>query len=169
MLWNDRSKPLTPASTPLAPGSMAPNFRLPWKPEQTLDLRKTTGRPVVLAFYPADWEPVSIDQLRQLHETLPELVRLGAQVLGLSVDSVWSHAAFARELALTFPLLADFHPKGAVARAYGVIREADGTSERALFVINPHGRIAWSYVAPLCVNPGIDGILTVLETMEKSW
>ena len=66
---------------------------------------------------------------------------------------------------LKFPLLADFEPKGAVARSYGVYREADGTTERALFVIGADGRISWSYVSPIEVNPGADGILEALEKL----
>lgn len=169
MLWNDRSKVFTPIQTPVLPGLLAPNFRLQWKPEQTLELRKTIGRPVILAFYPGDWEPVSKEQLIQYQEAFPEFVQLGAQLFGISVDSVWSHNAYSKELHLSYPLLSDFQPKGKVARIYGVYREKEGISERALFVINPRGRIAWSYIAPLCVDPGIDGILTALENMERIW
>jgi peroxiredoxin len=97
------------------------------------------------------------------NEILPEFRRLKAQLLGISVDGVWCHAAFASDRKLHFPVLADFEPKGSVARAYGVYRQADGTTERALFVIDAEGIIAWSYVSPLGVNPGAEGILAALE------
>jgi peroxiredoxin len=123
------------------------------------------GRPVILAFYPADWSPVCGDQMALYNEVLPEFERYNAQLLGISVDSVWCHAAFGRDRKLHFPLLADFEPKGAVARRYGAYRERDGFSERALFVIDGAGIVRWSYVSPVDVNPGADGILRALETL----
>src|SRR5437868_6389174 len=101
-------------------------------------------------------------------EILPEFERLDAQLLGLSVDGVWCHRAFAEDRKLRFPLLADFEPKGHVAREYGVYREEDGTSERALFVVDADGMIAWSYVSPIEVNPGADGILEALEALSTT-
>ena len=101
------------------------------------------------------------------NEILQEFQKLGAELLGISVDGAWCHTAFSRERKLHFPLLADFEPKGAVARLYGVYREIDGTTERALFVINELGVIHWSYVSPVGVNPGADGILSALEELNK--
>jgi peroxiredoxin len=101
------------------------------------------------------------------NEILPEFKRLRAQLLGISVDGVWCHTAFAKDRHLHFPLLADFEPKGAVARMYGVYRQDDGTSERALFVIDSSGMIAWSYVSPVGINPGADGILAALEDLAS--
>jgi peroxiredoxin len=100
------------------------------------------------------------------NELLPEFQRLGAELFGISVDSAWCHLAFADDRKLRFPLLADFEPKGEVARRYGVYRLPDGTSERALFVIDDDGIIRWSYLSPAEINPGADGILTALETMQ---
>ena len=99
------------------------------------------------------------------NEILPEFREYGAELLGISVDGVWCHKAFAEQRKLHFPLLADFEPKGAVARKYGVYREADGITERALFVIDAAGTIRWSYVSPIGVNPGADGILRALEAL----
>src|SRR5262249_46856855 len=96
---------------------------------------------------------------------LGEFARFGAQLLGISVDGAWSHRAFAEARKLHFPLLADFEPKGAVAKSFGVYRDADGCSERALFVIDGEGVIRWSYVSPVGVNPGADGILEALEEL----
>jgi peroxiredoxin len=150
----------------LPPGTEAPDFELNSTPDQKVDLRHFRGRPVVLAFYPADWSPVCGDQLALYNEILPEFNRYAAQLLGLSVDGVWCHTAYARYNKLHFPLLADFEPKGQVARTYGVYRHGDGVSERALFVIDPQGIIQWSYVSPLGVNPGADGILRALEELQ---
>jgi peroxiredoxin len=151
---------------PLSPGTPAPDFRLRRAPYQTLSLSSLLGQLVVLAFYPADWEAVSAEQLATLQQCLPELRRLGAALLGLSVDGVWCHLAFARAHRLDFPLLADSEPKGLVARAYGVYRERDGTSERALFVLDAAGVIRWREVVPPSVDPGADGILTALERLR---
>jgi len=101
------------------------------------------------------------------NEILPEFGKLGAELLGISVDGAWCHTAFSRDRKLHFPLLADFEPKGAVARLFGVYREGDGTSERALFVIDADGVIHWSYVSPVGVNPGADGILSALEELQN--
>jgi peroxiredoxin len=100
------------------------------------------------------------------NQVLPEFHKHRAVLLGVSVDGSWCHAAFARDRNLHFPLLADFEPKGAVARAYGVYRALDGESERALFVIDAQGVIRWSYVSPVGINPGADGILTALEALD---
>ena len=147
----------------LPPGTPAPDFTLPAGPDAPVSLRDFRGRPVVLAFYPADWSPVFGDQVTLYNEILPEFEALGAQLLGVSVDGPWCHAAFARDRKLRFPLLADFEPKGAVARRYGAYRDADGVSERALFVIDAGGVVRWSHLSPIDVNPGADGILAALE------
>jgi peroxiredoxin len=130
-----------------------------------VSLKDLRGRPVVLVFYPADWSPVCGDQVVLYNEILSLFEEYEAQLLGISVDGVWCHRAFAEAKNLDFPLLADFEPKGAVARAYGVFREGDGFSERALFVIDAEGVIRWSHVSPIDVNPGANGILANLEAL----
>ena len=102
------------------------------------------------------------------NEVLPVFRKHGAVLLGLSVDGTWCHAAFAKDRGLHFPLLADFEPKGAVARDYGVYRAEDGECERALFVIDGAGIVRWSFVSPSGVNPGADGILRALEDLARS-
>ncbi len=151
----------------LPAGTVAPNFTLHVTPDQTLTLSELLGRPVILAFYPADWSPVCGDQMALYNEILSEFQKFGAELLGVSVDGPWSHAAFAETRHLHFPLLADFEPKGAVARQYGAYRAADGFCERALFVIDKNGIISWSYCSPVAVNPGADGILQALEDLPK--
>ncbi len=154
-------------AAPLPVGSPAPDFELPAGPGQTVSLAQLRGRPVILAFYPADWSPVCSDQMALYQAVLPEFQQFGAALLGVSVDSVWSHVAFAKDRNLEFPLLADFEPKGEVARAYHVYEPEGGTSERALFVIDADGIVRWSYVSPIDVNPGADGILRALEGIGK--
>ncbi len=151
----------------LTAGTPAPDFTLHVTPDQTLSLSELRGTPVILAFYPADWSPVCGDQMGLYNEILPEFHKFGAQLLGVSVDGVWCHEAFAKDRRYHFPLLADFEPKGAVAQAYGAYRKQEGISERALFVIDKNGVIAWSYVSPVAVNPGADGILQALEDLPK--
>ena len=146
-------------------GTAAPDFKLPVTPDQKLSLGELKGQPVILAFYPADWSPVCGDQMALYNEILPEFHKHGARLLGISVDGVWCHAAFAKDRHLGFPLLADFQPKGAVARSYGAYREDEGICERALFVIDGKGTISWSYCSPIAVNPGADGILEALEAL----
>ncbi len=150
----------------LPAGTPAPDFSLNSTPDQTVKLSEFRGQPVVLAFYPADWSPVCGDQMALYNEMLPEFQDLGAELLGISVDGSWCHAAFSRDRKLHFPLLADFEPKGAVARLYGVYRQGEGICERALFVINADGVIHWSYVSPVGVNPGAEGILSALEELQ---
>jgi peroxiredoxin len=146
-------------------GTTAPDFTLPVTPDQKLSLSELKGQPVILAFYPADWSPVCGDQMALYNEVLPEFQKHGARLLGISVDGAWCHAAFAKDRHLHFPLLADFHPQGAVAQSYRAYRENDGYSERALFVIDKKGIISWSYCSPVAVNPGADGILEALEEL----
>jgi peroxiredoxin len=153
--------------TALPPGTEAPDFTLRSTPDQWLTLSEFQGQPVVLAFYPADWSPVCGDQMALYNEILKEFHDLGAELIGISVDGAWCHAAFARDRKLHFPLLADFEPKGDVARRYGVYRDTDGVSERALFVIDADGKVHWSYVSPIGVNPGADGILSALEELQN--
>jgi len=161
------TQPATPvhASTILRAGTPAPDFALSSTPDEQLRLTDFRGRPVILVFYPADWSPVCGDQVALYNEILSEFREYGADILGISVDSVWCHAAFARDRNLHFPLLSDFEPKGAVSRLYGAYREKDGFSERALFVLDRDGIIRWSYLSPVDVNPGADGILNALDSL----
>jgi peroxiredoxin len=151
----------------LAAGTVAPAFSLHVTPDQKLLLSELRGKPVILAFYPADWSPVCGDQMALYNEILPEFQKHGAELIGVSVDGVWCHEAFARDRHLHFPLAADFEPKGQIAMSYGAYRAEEGVCERALFVIDRNGVIAWSYRSPIAINPGADGILHALENLPK--
>ena len=151
----------------LSPGTAAPSFMLRVTPDQNLSLEELRGRPVILAFYPADWSPVCGDQMALYNQVLPMFHKLNAELLGISVDGAWCHKAYAEQRNLHFSLLSDFEPKGAVAKQYGAYREKDGVCERALFVLDRNGIVFWSYLSPIAVNPGADGILDALERLPK--
>ena len=159
------SKPPRRRSPAATVGTRAPDFRLTTTPGQQVSLSGLRGRPVILAFYPADWSPVCGDQMALYNEILPEFERHGAQLLGISVDGPWCHTAFTENRKLRFPLLADFEPKGEVARRYDAYRSKEGIAERALFVLDADGVIRWRFVSPIGVNPGAEGILKALESL----
>lgn len=154
-----------PGAGILQAGAPAPDFTLKSTPDQPVSLRELRGKPVVLLFYPADWSPVCGDEMALFNELLPDFRQHGAELLGISVDGVWCHFAFSHDRGLHFPLLSDFEPKGAVARAYGAYRERDGYAERALFLIDGDGIIRWSYCSPVGVNLSADSILSALEAL----
>jgi len=135
--------------TPLPSGTLAPDFELPSTPDQKVTLSDFRGQPVILVFYPEDWSPVCSDQLGLYQAVLPEFQKHGAELLAISVDSAWSHLAFAKDRNLHFPLLSDFEPKGEVSRAFHAYRPEDGTSARALFVLDADGVIRWSFLSPV--------------------
>ncbi|MET0465853.1 MAG: redoxin domain-containing protein [Chitinophagaceae bacterium] len=152
----------------LSPGTKAPDFTLYSTPDQQVSLSEFKGKRVILAFYPADWSPVCGDQMALYNETLRFFHKSNAEVIGISVDGKWCHLAFSKDRNLHFPLLADFEPKGAVASLYGVFDEKLGECKRALFVLDEEGIIRWSYLSPVGVNPGADGILDALEEMDST-
>jgi peroxiredoxin len=152
----------------LGAGTPAPSFDLPVTPDQRTQLSEFQGRNLVIAFYPADWSPVCGDQLALYNEALPEIERLDAALVGVSVDGAWCHAAYAQSRNLHFPLLADFEPKGEVSKRYGAYEYGLGMSMRALFVLDAAGTITWSYRSPIGVNPGVNGILSALEAMNSA-
>lgn len=151
----------------LLPGTPAPKFKLNATADQKLTLDELLGKPIILAFYPADWSPVCSDQMALYNEVLPEFRKYEAELVGISVDGVWCHAAFSENRHLHFPLLADYQPKGSVSKKYGVYRSREGCCERALFVIDKNGIITWSYLSPVAENPGADGILEALGSLSK--
>ncbi|WP_406042121.1 redoxin domain-containing protein [Micromonospora sp. NBC_00898] len=149
----------------IRPGRPAPGFTLPATPDgRQVGPEQFRGHPVVLAFYPADWTPVCGDQMALYQAAMPELERYDAVVLGISVDSRWSHQAFADSRGIRFPLLADFEPKGEVARRYGAYTP-QGQAARALVVVDRQGTVAWTQLSPADVNPGVDGILDALDRL----
>jgi peroxiredoxin len=151
----------------LKPGEIAPDFSLSCTPFEKTSLSQLRGRPVVLLFYPADWSPVCSDELSAFNKYLPEFDRLGAKLLAISVDGVWSHRAFKTAYRYEFPLLSDFEPKGQVARSYGAYREHDGFCERALFIVDRSGVVRWNYLSRVEINPGVTELLSEMEKISK--
>lgn len=154
-------------STLLQPGVPAPNFKLKSSDGEEISLSQFRGQPVILAFYPADWSPVCGDQVGLYNEVLSLFEEHSAQLLAISVDGVWCHRAFVENRNLKFPLLSDFEPKGEVSRRYGIFNHEKGVSQRALFVVDSQGFIRWSYLSPVDVNPGANGILAALEAINS--
>lgn len=152
----------------LKPGIQAPDFTLNVTPDQKISLSDFQSKPLIIVFYPADWSPVCSDEMTIFNELLPEFRKHQAELVGISVDGYWCHAAFAKNNHFHFPLLADFEPKGAIAKKYGAYREKDGVCERALFLVDKNGSIAWSFLSPIGENPGADGVLEALESLSKS-
>jgi peroxiredoxin len=144
-------------------GAEAPEFTLPDQDGRQVSLPDFRGQTVVLAFYPADFSPVCTDQLSVYQEVLSELEERGATLVGISVDGAFCHRAFRSHLNLDIPLLADFHPKGEVARAYGVWSDEYGVSGRALVMVGPQGTVEWSYMSPPLEVPGANLIFDALD------
>lgn len=154
-------------NAPLPPGTRAPEFALPDASGRIVRLADFSGKPVVLVFYPLDWSPGCSQQLDLYQHELNEFERYGAAIVGISVDSIYSHGAWAAVRGITFPLLADFNPKGDVARRYRVYRDTDGFSERALYVIDGDGVIRHSEVSPFLHHiPDIYGLFKVLDSLK---
>lgn len=147
----------------IQPGSPAPDFTLPDQDGKKVSLSGFRGRTVVLVFYPSDFSPVCTDQLSVYQEVLPQLEEEGAALVGISVDGAFCHKAFQQHHNLTIPLLADFHPKGEVAKAYGVWSEEYGVAGRALVMVGPDGTVTWSYLSPPLEVPGANLIFDALE------
>jgi peroxiredoxin len=145
-------------------GTEAPDFKLPDQDGHEVSLSDFRGQTVVLAFYPADFSPVCTDQLNVYQEVLGELEGRDARLVGISVDSAWTHKAFQAHLGVTIPLLADFHPKGEVAKAYGAYNEERGVARRALVMVGPDGVVQWSYESPSPLEvPGANLIFDALD------
>jgi peroxiredoxin len=156
------------ANQPLPVGTTAPDFTLADAHGRPVSLTDFRGSPVVLVFYPLDWSPTCSDQLSLYQSESEEFERLGARVVGISVDSIYSHGAWAAVRGISFPLLADFQPKGEVARRYGVYREHDGFSERALYIVDGDGVIRFAHVSPkLDQVPDIYELFRVLESLRQ--
>lgn len=148
-------------------GTKAPEFELPDANGNLVRLSDYQGKNVVLVFYPLDWSPACSDQLSLYQSELAEFEQANAQLLAISVDSIYSHGAWAAVRGLTFPLLADFHPRGQVARLYNVMRDSDGFSERALFVIDGRGTIRYAHISPRLNHiPDIYELFNILKQLE---
>lgn len=148
-------------------GTIVPDFKLKSTENTFISLIDLKGKPAILVFYPGDNTPVCTNQLSLYNEIQTQGLfnDYNAQIIGISVNDIHSHYLFVKNLGLTFPLLADDDPLGRVTKAFGVFNEKSQQSERALFVLNAEGKIHWSYVAPINVNPGAEGIFQALDSL----
>ena len=153
----------------IEPGTPAPDFTLRDQDGKEVSLSDLRGETVVLAFYPLDFSPVCTDQLNVYQEVLPELEARGARLFGISVDSAFCHKAFQQHLGVSIPLLADFEPKGEVARKYGVYMDERGHNQRALVLIGPDGVVRWSHRSPSPLEvPGANLIFDALDQQHAA-
>ncbi len=152
----------------LQTGTKAPDFELHVTPDQKLKLSELSDKNVVLIFYPADWSPVCGDEMALFNQAKPIFDRYNAQLVGISVDSAWSHTAYAQANHIHLPLLSDFEPKGAVSKSYGIYHEDSGTAGRALFLIDTNGIIQYAHLSPDAINPGADGVLARLKEIHNN-
>jgi peroxiredoxin len=148
----------------IEPGTPAPEFTLNDQDGEPISLSGLRGRKVLLVFYPADFSPACTDQLSVYQEVLSQIEEKGVALLGVSVDSAWSHRAFREKVGIEIPLLSDFHPKGEVASKYGAYLEKWGTSNRSLVLIDEEGVVAWVHESPSPLEvPGANLIFDALE------
>ena len=148
----------------IEPGSKAPDFTLSDQDGSKVSLSDLEGQTTVLVFYPMDFSPTCTDQLNVYQEVLPELEEKGVKLVGISVDSAFAHKAFQKHLGVSIPLLSDFHPKGEVAKAYGVFIDERGHNQRALVMIGPDLTVKWAHQAPTPLEiPGANLIFDALE------
>jgi len=151
----------------IAAGETAPEFTLRDQDGKEVSLSDFRGRKVLLVFYPLDFSPVCSDQLSIYQEVKPQIAEQGVEMVGISVDSAFAHKAFQEKLGIDTPLLADFEPKGEVARAYGAYIDATGHANRSLVLIDEQGTVEWAHESPTPLEiPGANLIFDALASVE---
>jgi len=151
----------------VATGQMAPEFTLKDQSMKEVKLADFRGKkPVVLIFYPLDWSPTCTQEHACVVNEMKRFEQLNAQVLGVSVDSAWSHKAYAEKMHIEYPLLADFQPRGAVGTQYGVYLADKGITGRAIFIIGKDGKIAWAKNYDIPVVPDVDEVAKALSSVQ---
>jgi mycoredoxin-dependent peroxiredoxin len=150
----------------LAVGQHAPEFTLKDQNQKEVKLSDFKGKNVVIVFYPLDWSPVCTNEHACFVNDMKRFEQLNAQVLGLSVDSVWSHKAYADKMGIHYPLLADFHPKGAVAEKFGVYLGDKGISGRAIAIVDRGGKVAWFKNYDIPTVPDIAEVQQALSKVQ---
>ena len=153
----------------VAVGQTAPDFTLPNQDKQEVKLSDFAGKKnVVLVFYPLDWSPVCTNEHACFVNDMKQFETLDAAVLGVSVDSVWSHKAFAEKMGIKYPLLADFQPRGAMAEKYGVFLADKGITGRAVVIVNKEGKVAWVKNYDIPVVPDIKEVASALQQVKAA-
>jgi peroxiredoxin len=149
----------------IAAGEPAPEFTLRNQDGEKVSLADYRGRRVLLVFYPLDFSPVCSDQLSIYQEVKPQIAAQGVELVGISVDSAYAHKAFQEKLGIDTTLLADFEPKGEVARAYGAYIEKVGTANRSLVLVDEEGTVEWVHESPTPLEiPGANLIFDALDS-----
>jgi peroxiredoxin len=173
-----RLKPSIPSAAPsrtyirggimaVSVGQPAPEFALKDQSQKEVKLADFKGKKnVVLVFYPLDWSPVCTNEHACMVNDMKKFESLDAQVLGVSVDSVWSHKAFAEKMKISYPLLADFNPRGAMADKYGVYLAEKGITGRAIVIVNKQGHVAWVKNYDIPVVPDVNEVAQALSDMK---
>jgi peroxiredoxin len=151
---------------PIGVGQPAPDFTLRGNDDKDHKLSDLKGKNVVLAFYPLDFSPVCTNEHVCFRDDLTQFQSLNAEVLGISVDSTWAHKAFAKQLELQFPLLADFHPKGAVADKYGLYLSERGIAARAVVVIDKEGIVRFVKQYDIPTVPDTKEVVAAVQALK---
>jgi len=146
-------------------GDVAPDFSLKAQDDKVYSLSAFRGKPVVLVFYPLDFSPVCTDEHACFVNDMARFNELDAQVFGISVDSAWTHKAFAQKMGIDYPLLADFHPKGAVAESFGAYLADKGIASRTIFLIDRDGKVADTYGVDVPVVPDVEHVIEALKKL----
>ena len=150
-------------------GQTAPEFTLPNQDKKEVKLSDFAGKKnVVLVFYPLDWSPVCTNEHVCLVNDMKSSETLDAEVLGVSVDSVWSHKAFADKMGIKYSLLADFHPKGAMSEKYGVYLGDKGITGRAIVIVGKNGKVAWVKNYDIPVVPDVKEVAAALGQVKAA-
>jgi mycoredoxin-dependent peroxiredoxin len=151
----------------LSVGQTAPDFALKDQSQKEIKLSDFAGKKkVVLVFYPLDWSPVCTNEHACFVNDMKQFETLDAEVLGVSIDSVWSHKAYAEKMGIQYSLLADFHPKGAMSEKYGVYMPEKGITGRSIFIIDKGGRVAWAKNYDISVVPDVNEVATALSQLK---
>jgi peroxiredoxin len=150
----------------IAVGQAAPDFTLKDQNQKEVKLSDYRGKNVVIVFYPLDWSPVCTNEHACVVNDMKKFDTLDAQVLGLSVDSAWSHKAYAEKMGIKYPLLADFNPRGAVAAQFGVYLADKGITGRAIAIVDKGGKIAWFKNYDIPVVPDINEVAQALTQVK---
>lgn len=153
----------------IAVGQSAPDFTLQNQDKKEVKLSDFTGKKnVVLVWYPLDWSPVCTNEHACFVNDMKSFEGLDAEVLGVSVDSVWSHKAYAEKMGIKYSLLADFHPRGAMSEKYGVYLADKGITGRAIAIVNKDGKVAWFKNYDIPVVPDVKEVATALQQVKAA-
>ncbi len=153
----------------IAIGQTAPDFTLQDQDKKDVKLSDFLGKKnVVLVWYPLDWSPVCTNEHACLVNDMKSFEALDAEVLGVSVDSVWSHKAYAEKMGIRYSLLADFHPRGAMSEKYGVYLADKGITGRAIGIVNKNGKIAWFKNYEILQVPDVKEVASALEQVKAA-